>query len=77
MSPTAASFDHPWMKDSSDPVVPRPCDGGQLDGVALRDAEPAGGNLAQADLPVPQTLPEPVTRIGRLIQRLCCTNRPA
>ncbi len=52
---------HPWMKGSSDPVLPRPSNGRQLDGAALRDAEPAGRNLAQADLPVPQTRPELVT----------------
>ena len=58
------------MKDSGHPVLLRPLDGGQLDGVARGDAEPAGGNLAQADLPVPQTSPKPVADIGRLIQRL-------
>ena len=52
---------HPRMKDSSDPVLPRPRNGRQFDGAARRDAEPAGRNLAQADLPVPQTRPEPVT----------------
>ncbi len=52
---------HPWMKDSSDPVLPRPGNGRQFDGAALRDAEPAGRNLAQADLPVPQARPELVT----------------
>ena len=70
-------IDHPWMKDSSHPVPLRPFDGGQLDGVACGNAEPAGGDLAQADLPVPQTLPEPVSGHRSAHTALGCTNRPA
>ena len=63
-------IDHLRMKDSGHPVTLRPVDGGQLDRVARGDSEPAGGNLAQADLPFLQTLPQPVAVTGRLIQRL-------
>ena len=59
-------IDHPWMEDSGHPVLLRPFDGGQFDGVARGNAEPAGGNLAQADLAVAQALPEPrhATSVG-------------
>ena len=70
-------IDHLWTEDSSHPVTLRPFDGGQFDGVARGDAEPAGGDLGQADLAFPQALPEPVTDVGRLDTELGCTNRPA
>ena len=63
-------IDDPWLKDPGHPVTLRPVDRGQLDGVARGDSEPAGGHLAQADLPFPQTLPQRVVVAGRLIQRL-------
>ena len=53
-------IDHPWMKDPGDPVTLRPFDGGQLHRFARGGSEPAGGDLAQADLPFPQTLPQHV-----------------
>ena len=62
--------DHLGTNHSGHPISFRPGDGGQFDGVAGGDAQPAGGNLAQTDLPVPQPLPEPVGPIGRLVQRL-------
>ena len=52
MSPTAASLTISWTEDSSHPVALRPFDGRQFDGVAGGDAEPARGNLGQADLAV-------------------------
>ena len=58
------------MKDSGHPVVFPPVDGRQLDGIARGNAEPAGGNLTQADLAFAQTPPEHVRAIGRRIQRL-------
>ena len=69
--------DHLWVEDSGHPVALRPFDGGQLDDVARGNAEPARGDLGEADIAIPQTLPEPVADIGRLIQTLGCTNRPA
>ena len=70
MSPTAASLTISWTEDSSHPVALRPFDGRQFDGVAGGDAEPARGNLGQADLAVAQALPEPLTHVCRLIESL-------
>ena len=58
------------MEDSGHPVALAALDGGQFDGVARGNAEAARGDLGEADIAIPQTLPEPVSGIGRLIDGL-------